>query len=531
MVISVHVLDEPSEEDLRWLQERNRPNILLSVIRNHTAGISELMLAEYNSVNVRIRCSSLDLNKCPDGPVSGSTIRVAYDFWYPITFEDENGQVAGFYQDVLLIIANRLNLTVEMIYNYDSGAWGKLLENGSWTGLLGMLHRGEADVVSSAMIRSMQRIAAFDFSLTVSYMEMKLHAKRLDGAKLSSQNYFWEFDRYIWISILVTALVITICMTAIMIRTRQCSAALSISSIAVLNALLNRGMAPSVAKSKKISFKILLLVLFSFTTVLNVSYRSCLNAFLAVVIPFQAINNLEDVLEHSRGISMWPGGEIEVSLASGKEGSTEKMLYDKWKNDQRAAVKNYDEGLKDVIEHGYVLMGEAESITVLKSYTCDVLQVKDYRYMRSNLALAFEKDSRYKKVFDREILNMKVSGVIDRLNEAYIGKNKRPDSMCDQNSVRALGFTNVFTPFSLIPLGAIFGIIILTLETMFMYTLPKNNHKSLTCASCENACFKKLVSAEIILNSDKTSNYWKIKLLQELLLIKHSKHEKDWHSN
>ncbi len=113
LVIGLHDLDTPSEEDLRWLQTRHRPSILLSVINSLGNYHQELMLAEYNSVNVRIRCTSLKLSECPGGPVYGSTIRVAYDIWYPITYTNENGQIRGFHHDVLQIIANKLNTIIK----------------------------------------------------------------------------------------------------------------------------------------------------------------------------------------------------------------------------------------------------------------------------------------------------------------------------------------------------------------------------------------------------------------------------------
>ncbi len=145
--------------------------------------------------------------------------------------------------------------------------------------------------------------------------------------------------------------------------------------------------------------------------------------------------------------------------------------------------------------------------------------------------MAFEKGSRFKDAFNREILNMKVTGVIDKLVEAYIGRNKRSVSSCDKNSVGALGFTNVFTPFSLIALGAIIGIFMLVLETIFKYLLPNSGAKLQTCCPfCELVWQKELAAVENILGLNEVSNYQKIKLLQKLLQAKPHKHGKecDW---
>ena len=42
-------------------------------------------------------------------------------------------------------------------------------------------------------------------------------------------------------------------------------------------------------------------------------------------------------------------------------------------------VANYDVGMKRVVEGDYVVLGEEETITVLQSYTCDVVKVKNFQ--------------------------------------------------------------------------------------------------------------------------------------------------------
>ena len=42
-------------------------------------------------------------------------------------------------------------------------AWGSLLPNNSWSGMMGMVVRGEADVAISAFTMTKGRLAAIDF--------------------------------------------------------------------------------------------------------------------------------------------------------------------------------------------------------------------------------------------------------------------------------------------------------------------------------------------------------------------------------
>ena len=42
-------------------------------------------------------------------------------------------------------------------------------------------------------------------------------------------------------------------------------------------------------------------------------------------------------------------------------------------------VADYDVGMQLVVEGDYVVLGEEETITVLQSYTCDVVKVKNFQ--------------------------------------------------------------------------------------------------------------------------------------------------------
>ena len=84
--------------------------------------------------------------------------------WAEVT-RDEAGKIngsEGYFQDILFIVLNRLNLTIVTMEPYPNNK-NRLLENGSWTGVMGSLQRKETDIGSSGMGMSLQRVPYVEF--------------------------------------------------------------------------------------------------------------------------------------------------------------------------------------------------------------------------------------------------------------------------------------------------------------------------------------------------------------------------------
>lgn len=77
------------------------------------------------------------------------------------------------------------------------GEYGRLMSNGSWTGLVGMLHRNEVDLVCSGLMMTERRARVVDF--TTSYMGTPLTFAIGKAGELHSKTAFLDvFDIMVW---------------------------------------------------------------------------------------------------------------------------------------------------------------------------------------------------------------------------------------------------------------------------------------------------------------------------------------------
>ncbi len=207
----------------------------------------------------------------------------------------------------------------------------------------------------------------------------------------------------------------------------------------------------------------MILTTFVLSTVLTVSYRGCLNSFLAVILPAVRIKTFQDVLDQTSGLVFWPGGQLEATFEASEPDSTEKKLYNQWLHDEDGKVKNYAAGLAQVSNKDYVLIAEEETIRVLPEFACDIVLVEGFHFKASPIAIPFAPGSHLRSAFTTEILKLQNQGVVDRLYVWYFTRRMRKEADCE---IRAsgLGFANVFTPFACLATGVLVGSGLLALE-------------------------------------------------------------------
>ncbi|XP_069999655.1 glutamate receptor ionotropic, kainate glr-3 isoform X2 [Penaeus vannamei] len=100
--------------------------------------------------------------------LSGTHLRVAAGLWVPfVTFQDhQDGSftTSGLLMDFMEIFARKLNFTFSVVKSVD-GEWGRLLPNGSTTGMIGMCQRNEVDMALGPFSITYKRSQIIDYSV------------------------------------------------------------------------------------------------------------------------------------------------------------------------------------------------------------------------------------------------------------------------------------------------------------------------------------------------------------------------------
>ncbi|KAF8778046.1 glutamate receptor ionotropic, delta-1-like [Argiope bruennichi] len=116
----------------------------------------------------------------------------------------ENGavNVGEFEGHFLKVVLEALDVDYEIIPEKDK-AYGKLLRNGTWTGMMGMMQRGEADLAFTHITMTEERTNVVNFSVPYSMTACVFVSVMPEKIK-STFGFLHPFDLNTWIAILLT---------------------------------------------------------------------------------------------------------------------------------------------------------------------------------------------------------------------------------------------------------------------------------------------------------------------------------------
>ena len=310
----------------------------------------------------------------------------------------------------------------------------------------------EVDLAVPGFYVTPEREKHADMSIGIFNVETHLFVHRLSKNKISLINYLYEYSLVNWLLILATSacLILAIYVFTSVLRLDD----KRLPYTAVMKGLLYQGTSYN---ARRLSMRVLLLVNLLFCSVVVLSYRSCMNSFLAITLPVLELRNLEEAEAKGRRLTYWGGGATEGLLASSVEGTPTQKLYLASLEDDEARTGSYKEGIDALLrDEDRVLVAEGQ---LIKDYPCSLAQVPRYVFYTWQVALVFPKGSPLAGPFNREILRMKQLGVIDRLLSAYNvngrGADKKAAECHFSGSATSLSFDHVFAPFGMLVLGAL----------------------------------------------------------------------------
>ncbi|GFU31341.1 uncharacterized protein NPIL_446771 [Nephila pilipes] len=109
-------------------------------------------------------------------------------------------KLMGIEGKVLQIFLEILNIPFELVIAEDS-EWGRSLSNGSWTGMIGKVHKGEADIAINTLAMNEERLKVIDFSNSYAVDEITFGVLK-PGAYPNSLVFIYPFDINVWIAII-----------------------------------------------------------------------------------------------------------------------------------------------------------------------------------------------------------------------------------------------------------------------------------------------------------------------------------------
>ena len=113
---------------------------------------------------------------------------------------------SGIFQDLSSLLQSRLNFSVKSLSPPD-GKWGNiLLDNISWSGMVGELSNNKADISSAGLSRTFERNKAVDYGITLYQYKNTLIQASIKSVMIQVWVYLTIFPVPAWVVIIVMIL-------------------------------------------------------------------------------------------------------------------------------------------------------------------------------------------------------------------------------------------------------------------------------------------------------------------------------------
>ncbi|EZA49991.1 hypothetical protein X777_11479 [Ooceraea biroi] len=185
---------------------------------NHTGTFKLATWSPSKGLLLRTR-KSLVARRCD---MFGEKFRVASVRESPFFSVENGGTIGGFLGLLLIELSRAMNFTMEILDPVDAyGSWNQ--QRNMWTGVIGQLVVGKADIGVSEFTLMPGRMDVVDFTLPLIHSRSRLYFKQPDSTDVHWSGYFQAFSSGIWI--MIVTIIITASILLTVMKAKKCFSA------------------------------------------------------------------------------------------------------------------------------------------------------------------------------------------------------------------------------------------------------------------------------------------------------------------
>lgn len=227
----------------------------------------------------------------------------------------------GFDIEVLRHLATNLNFSYTLQAPKD-GSFGKRLDNGTWTGLSGLIQDGSVDFSASLFFNTLDRSSVMEFSAAVEATQPMVVMHRVDLAMINP--YLAVFSTSTWILLCCSVIGVWACACFIaLVKSDQVPKDLT---LATLGGCVCQGA--SIALEKP-CVKVLFFTAVVFGFVIFATFGALLTSYLSVSKNTNVYDTLEDIDKANLDVFVLGGTSYEGIFSQAKPDTPGRSIWDK----------------------------------------------------------------------------------------------------------------------------------------------------------------------------------------------------------
>ncbi|XP_047487930.1 probable glutamate receptor [Penaeus chinensis] len=334
------------------------------------------------------------------------------------------------------------------------GQWGGQ-ENGRWTGMVGDIVNGEADIAVASLDVTFQRSTAVDFLLPVLHTEYKMIMKRPTNDDRVWSAYTEEFEGEVWqvLLVLTPLLILSLYFASVLVPVEE-SMTLAEAFTTVTGALCGQS---TDIELRMMPSRLVFLTILQLQVLLQAYYTCVLVSSLALGPPLPDIESISDVQRHP---SLQLGFVRGSSITEYFKNSANLEYQSVWHSTvEHSLPESRQEAMTRVLEDSYVFLDAISYLRDNHGQDCRLV-IMPQAYFPSQSAFAVRKGAPFVALFNSIILKMRSSGLLKRWQSLFVPI--LPD--CSQAESEAIQLATVATPFLMLGTAILISLLCLLSE-------------------------------------------------------------------
>ncbi|GLC73367.1 hypothetical protein PLESTF_001367700, partial [Pleodorina starrii] len=388
-----------------------------------------------------------------------------------------------YFSGLLIDLLNRILITGNVSYQYDiyispTNAGGTLGSNGVWSGVIGEVLSGRADVALFPLTRTASRLAAID--CTFSYYDAGLALLVEDGQTSPGPlSVLAPFEMTLWVTLLSTVVGVALLFWALdaygrWIRAKQfdalkASGALSAKAVArakreegnpVLISFMAAAGAPERPGRNSWGVQVLYVVYCFFCLIVLSSYTANLTSFLAVRRAFVGVSGLQDLVRDNSLIGVNPGGSTAAYFSTSQDSLATQLQPNVRYCDSPTCVAWVRQGVVRAF-----VTDQPVLLYMSQQQPCDTAVVGD-PFGPGNLVLGLQKNSSLLPLFNAAIQSFSEDGTLTSLRRAWFDGLSQCDSAGASLDNTRLSISQMLGAFVFLVMGVLVAFVTGTVENL-----------------------------------------------------------------
>ena len=397
---------------------------------------------------------------------------------------DGSFRYEGYLYDIWKIIAQSLNLRYRLVPLL-GGGFGYLDENGTWTGMVGEIAYGRADVALSWLWMREDRLRVINYldAVPVEQINDAFYIRKDMGyAQGFSGDMFSPLLKplhtHVWWMLLITLLVLSLVIKGItrLSRAEDKRAATETTwascLFSIFRCLVGQNW-PSTLNS--LPGRIVTIFTWFLCVIIYTSYTANLISYLTIMTVDQPIKSLKDFSERSDWkLGTYPSHIVLNDWRVSKD-EYERELYQRVTNRDRFIPFDYTENsAREMIKPKILTFLARKQLTyLLGSEACVMVPLHDQHMQVINSHIVIAKElNKLRSAMNQILLKLNESGILAQLKKRWLG---HPHVCASRTGVEPLSLGSALAVLMIMPVGLVASCVICGFEWM-LHCLTKRDH-------------------------------------------------------